>query len=706
MKVRTKLISLGALTLASLIVSIVVLYTTYKEMLRYKDSEIAANEILYDFEYLLTSLENSLYTDLHITEVSRNIQEYHSSIKDRIEAMQQEMKTLDENINKVYRDLYYNEWKAYNTIKFSRVVERLSQISRDEMGRHIAMKGLISAAEELENREMEGKKALLQAIKIIEDINTTKAPLLDHFNELTDVLEYEIRYRQVINIIAIIILTMILLTGTVITTTGISRGIENKINSVDSAVQRISTGDLTTKLELQTRDEFSELAENFNKLISILSYKTGSMQDVMNEISATITESVNFPALIQKITDLSMKICEADAAAILLVDQYEDLLKVEYINGFYPVPYNIPVSVKAKKELILEKFRSTPIEFGKSYLSASDLLKGEPFFMKNTLEHKEKMPFNSKKDDILFISSCIAIPLVVSNKLLGIISLIKRKPGETFSDLDFSNIKSFLEYASLTIDNMYKYIELLEKHELKREIGVASDIQTQLLPKKIPVIENVDCSAFTNSARGISGDYYDIYKIPGNKVVATVCDVAGKGVASALVLVIIRTIMHLASSSRLTARDLLSFLNRSITGKVKIDYFASVSVLIYDEITGELTYSSAGDTPLIHYSGSTGKIESIVELGLPIGIDPDAKYNNTTLSLDEDDILFMFTDGILEARNIQGENYSLNKLKEAISAYGGKRTETISLEFQEHLKEFKAHQEQTDDETMLIFKKI
>ena len=99
----------------------------------------------------------------------------------------------------------------------------------------------------------------------------------------------------------------------------------------------------------------------------------------------------------------------------------------------------------------------------------------------------------------------MTFPLVVSNKLLGVISLAKTKREEMFSDLDFTNAMSFVEYVSLTIDNLYKYMELLDKSEMKREMGIASEIQTQLLPKKIPNVPNIDVSAFSNSARGISG---------------------------------------------------------------------------------------------------------------------------------------------------------------------------------------------------------
>jgi phosphoserine phosphatase RsbU/P len=208
------------------------------------------------------------------------------------------------------------------------------------------------------------------------------------------------------------------------------------------------------------------------------------------------------------------------------------------------------------------------------------------------------------------------VPLITAKETIGFFILIRTNHASAFSDLDYTNFNSFGDYAALTIDTISKYNELIEKFELQKEIGVAADIQTSLVPKQMPRINGLTSAAFTLAAKGVSGDYYDFFRMNKNTVGATVCDVAGKGVPASLVMVMIRTILRLVASPKRGAAETLTLLNKSISGKIDIDRYATIGFFKIDLDTLKLSYSNAAHHPLQIYRQSSKKIYQIDSPGL------------------------------------------------------------------------------------------
>lgn len=710
MKIRTKINLIQFTTVFSILLSVIILYRSLIEVQDFKKLQIELNKMI-DLEYHLNDmLYNSMYTDRNIVEFGTELIGEYNELVELIDTLYNVVLESHKELETNFKAYYYNWYQ-----KFSEYYQPLSKefytfIAPESpwipiIGNH----GLYKGYDILINQDFKDTEKINQmnkTIKLITRYKDLQAEIMDQNKLIQNDLQYNIDVNIASNALFLVIVTLLIVIISITLSSRLSKDIISKIHNVESSLEKISDGDLTSHVESGSDDEFNLLSKSFNTLTSMLIEKTSTMNEIMTEIGDIISESVNIDALLVKITELAKKSSNADSAVILLVDKFSDILRVEHVEGFFPPPYSISTSVKSKRALIEEKFKSTPIAFNSSYLSKESILKGTPFFVKDTELETDKLPLNSNPQDILFIKSSMTIPLVVSNKLLGVISLTKTNRDQVFSDLDFSNMISFVEYVSLTIDNLYKYMELLEKTEMKREMNIASDIQKQLLPKKIPVLPNVDVSAFSDSARGISGDYYDIYKISPDKSVATVCDVAGKGIPAALVLVIIRTILQLASNTKSTAKDLLTFLNKSISDRVKTDYFATLSVLVYDNSTNEITLSIAGDTPVLIYRNKQQVVERVIHKDVPVGIDNSTIYTNKDINLKEDDVLYMFSDGLLEVRNDFNDVFSINELEAFILEHSNNRTETIVMLLKNYLNEFRGTQNRIDDETVIVFKKI
>lgn len=713
MKIRTKITGIQLITTASILLSIYMLFVSLQDIQKLKYVQVTFNRFIDVEDELQDILLNSLYMEENIVVYEENLRSKYDELTGLINNIYDQIEDDYDDMKTNFKQFYY-AWYHRDANYYQRVSNEFRNYAKEDSGwvQIISNNGLLIAYDILTKEKENGLgddeklKSIIKSINLIDQYKDTDREILALLEKVQADLKYEVDKNIATDALFLVLFTMFIVTFCVLMNNKVAKELIYKVHNVEDSLKKISEGELAIQVSDNNDDEFSQLTESFNTLTTMLVNKTTSMKEVMNEISDIISEDINIDALMSKIVEMAKMSSNADSATILLVDKFSDILRVEHTEGFFPPPYSVSISVKSKRSLIEEKFKSTPIPFNSSYLSKDSVLKGEPLFIKDSELDGSELPMNSNPQDILFIKSSMTIPLVVSKKLFGVISLAKTKRNETFSDLDYSNMVSFVEYVSLTIDNLYKYMELLEKSEMKREMNIASEIQSRLLPKKIPVLPNIDVSAFSDSARGISGDYYDIYKISKNKSVATVCDVAGKGIAAALVLVIIRTILQLASNTKSTAKDLLTFLNKSISDRVKTDYFATLSILVYDNETNEISLSIAGDTPILIYRSKDQVVERITHHDIPVGIDTSTTYSNRSIKLDEDDVLYMFSDGLLEVRNDFNDIFSIDELESFILEHSNNRTETISVLLKDYLKEFRGAQERMDDETVIIFKKI
>jgi sigma-B regulation protein RsbU (phosphoserine phosphatase) len=426
-----------------------------------------------------------------------------------------------------------------------------------------------------------------------------------------------------------------------------------------------------------------------------------SLFEFMRNLGSAIAEKLDLTQILNFIIASATKSTNADAGAILLVDEFEDILRVEAVNGIFPPPYEAPEQIKLKISSIQSYFKSIPIKIGDTILGEA-AKEGRPIFVRNTL-NDERMKYNTK-NDTLFVSSIIIIPLIVAKRILGVLSIIKRERGKFFSENDFDHIKTFADYASLTIDFIMTYMELIEKREMERELGIAAEIQQKLLPNKIPRLDKATISAFSIPAKGVSGDYFDVLPLQKNKVAMVICDVAGKGVPAALVMVMIRSILHLITSADKDARTIVTWINRGITGRIDIDHFATLSFMIYDQKTGKMTYSNAAHHPLLIFKKKTGKLESIDTEGLPIGIERGTKYEQKSFRIEKGDVAVLYTDGIIEAMNANGEQYTFESLAKVVLKNAHLSPNELIEKIKSDLKVFVGNAPQHDDQTLLLMK--
>jgi sigma-B regulation protein RsbU (phosphoserine phosphatase) len=429
---------------------------------------------------------------------------------------------------------------------------------------------------------------------------------------------------------------------------------------------------------------------------------TNSLFDFMRTIGSAMTERIEVKAVINYVIKSISHTIQADAGVVYLRDAGENALKVGAWEGHFPPLFEVPTIVKTKITGMQKYFESTPVAMGETVIGEC-AVNMKPIFIRMTWED-ERMKINARDESVL-ISSIIVAPLIVNKEIFGVVAVTRRNRDNLFNDDDYDRAKIFIEYASITLDSLYSYAQLLEKQEIEREVNIAASIQKKLLPGRLPATLSSQVAAYSIPAKGVSGDYYDIIPLTREgKFAVVICDVAGKGVPASLIMVMIRTIVHTIGGSKKDASEIVKLINRGIAGRVDIERFATLSYMTYDPVINELQYSNAGHHPLMVYRAASNTIERIDSPGLPIGLERDSEYQLVKTTLETGDTVITYTDGIIEAMDYRGEQFEEQRLQEAVLESVFNNPKDIVGHIRTSVEKFVGQAKQHDDMTLIVLK--
>jgi serine phosphatase RsbU (regulator of sigma subunit) len=252
-------------------------------------------------------------------------------------------------------------------------------------------------------------------------------------------------------------------------------------------------------------------------------------------------------------------------------------------------------------------------------------------------------------------------------------------------------------------------LEIADRVVMKRDLQIAREIQTWLLPGVPPQIPGVSIAYATRPANTVAGDYYDVFPRPGktnedNRVVLAVADVAGKSIPAAMLMATFQASLKTLSTAHVPLPELAANMNRyASTNSQGGLRFTTAFLAEYDPIGRTLHYINAGhNNPILRRA--SGRIERLDVGGLPYGIQPEVKYESATITIAPGDWLIIFTDGLVEAENARQDEYGEARLLAAIEA--GKATEPAEMlkRLMAELDLFVGNTPQHDDVTCLLLK--
>jgi len=246
--------------------------------------------------------------------------------------------------------------------------------------------------------------------------------------------------------------------------------------------------------------------------------------------------------------------------------------------------------------------------------------------------------------------------------------------------------------------------EIAERERVEQELQVARSIQLASLPKEVPQLEGWQISPYYQPAREVGGDFFDFHLLSGGRLGLVVGDATGKGVPAALVMSTTCGMLQAVSEAldSISPGEVLERVNETLLSRIPQNMFVTCFYGILDPKSATFTYANAGhDLPYLWHGGAA---EELRARGMPLGLMPGMSYEEKEMMLEPTDSALLYTDGLVEAHDPQGEMFGFPRLRALVAEYGEERS--LGEALLEELYSFVGEGwEQEDDITLLTLRR-
>jgi sigma-B regulation protein RsbU (phosphoserine phosphatase) len=272
---------------------------------------------------------------------------------------------------------------------------------------------------------------------------------------------------------------------------------------------------------------------------------------------------------------------------------------------------------------------------------------------------------------------------------------------------------------AISFNQMTESIEHLlqteaEKKRLEEELRIARDIQMSLLPRGPLAMPGLEVTALCVPAREVGGDYYDFFPLGDRRVAILVADVSGKGTSAALYMAELKGLLLSLAQRYQSPRELLIEVNRILSDNLDSRSFITMTYAVIDLSAGLMTYCRAGHTPMI-YLPAAGPLRGLAQTlqpgGLVLGLRIDgihekfvALLEEDTISLERGDVFVLYTDGVTEAMDPDGELFGDTRLRRIVEEHGHLRSAELRERILREVESFVGEADQHDDFTLILIK--
>ena len=300
----------------------------------------------------------------------------------------------------------------------------------------------------------------------------------------------------------------------------------------------------------------------------------------------------------------------------------------------------------------------------------------------------------------------IAVSLRTKSDILGVLLLGPPVEGEAYSQAETRALRDWAQQLALMIENARLTDRIVEQEKLNRDLALAVEVQRRLLPEKPPDSAGAELAAVSLPARSIGGDYYDFLDAGDHRIGIALADVAGKGIAAALIMAVVQASLRILSAEEnISLPQLAAKMNRFLHRSTKSNSYATFFFAQIDERNRQLRYVNAGhNPPYLFRSIGSSEIEELSTGGTVLGLLPQASYEEATLNLRPGDVLVAFTDGVTEALNPKEEEFGEERLKDLLRQLVHLPANEMSARISHALRNWIQDAAQYDDLTFLVMK--
>lgn len=307
------------------------------------------------------------------------------------------------------------------------------------------------------------------------------------------------------------------------------------------------------------------------------------------------------------------------------------------------------------------------------------------------------------EDSPLDRCALLCAPLKTEQRVLGAILLAGADPiSYAARDRKLLNTVALQVAPALEMARLYQVA--VEKGRMERELQLAYQVQAGLIPRQTPQMVGWQFAGSWRPARELSGDYYDFIEESDGRLGLVIGDVADKGMPSALFMVHARAAMRTAIRTNHTPAQVLFEANKLVQPESKQGHFVTLLYASLDTNTGRLAFANAGHNPGLIYDAKADRFHELKRCGLPLGILPDAPYEQGRATLAAGNLLLLYTDGLTEAVNGAMEEFGLQRLKETIRSGAQGTAQELIAAIEQALDAFVGDAPPFDDVTLVVVK--
>ena len=427
---------------------------------------------------------------------------------------------------------------------------------------------------------------------------------------------------------------------------------------------------------------------------------------LFHRITTQLKSSFDLPQLYEILMDSLVGNLGAESGAIYIAETPKGNLRPVFIHGPFPPTKPLPDWCPDDLKVIREVLQRAEIAPGEGVVGKVAQT-GRPLYIYRA-EHVER--HYKWHTGLVKVRTTIALPLRSPEGTYGVVQLVNRTAGGAFSEEDIRFVSLLVEQAGLAFYNARLHAERLERQRAFEQMNIARDIQLRLIPATLPEIEGLSIGAEYNPAQEVGGDYFDLYRIDHDHLGLIVFDVAGKGVPGALLMAITATFLKMAAPRSTSPAWVLNEVNAALTAEQHRGLYVTAIYGVLQLSTLKLTLCSAGHPDALIISEGENRLRRINPGGAALALLRPSRFRSVLeqeeVQLRTGDTVIFYTDGVIEARNANGEEFGERRLCDTARRYADRNGKQIAATIGLAVRRFAGDEPQYDDTTVLAVKLV
>jgi sigma-B regulation protein RsbU (phosphoserine phosphatase) len=423
--------------------------------------------------------------------------------------------------------------------------------------------------------------------------------------------------------------------------------------------------------------------------IARLCFQEFQLRQRINELTAVyhvammLGEARDLQRVLKRTVRVVCEVMQTKAASLRLVDEEHDELVIKAV-------YNLSDEYLAKGPV-----RMSTAAIDKIALSDE----GFEYVRNMATDPRIQYPQESMREGIV---SMLSVGLRYKGKPIGVLRVYTEEEA-AFTPLRIDLLKAVGAQAAAAIENARLLAEARESEALEKQVRMAADVQQRMVPQKPPVMPGLDLASVYVPCFELGGDFFDFIPLPDQNLGLAIADVSGKGVPASLIMASVRAFLRAQVDNVYYLYEVIRRINLMLFRDTKPSEFVTLFYGVLNAQTRRFTYCNAGHPPALLLRA--GQITELSGDNMVLGISPDEDYKQFMTDLQKDDLLLLYTDGVTDAINFDGERFGRQRLSEVFKA-GGPTAEAVAQNVLWELRKFVGLVKRPDDITLIVVRVV